>query len=185
MNSFLRSSGFVLVCSLVLCISTSTHTDTYTVAYAGEVPKIIQPKSVESSKQIKQELTKPNLNAQLLSAAQNGKIAEVRSLLSQATDVNVRDEYGWTPLLWASMNGNTDIVRVLLVSGANPNTRNKYGWTPLMWAAGQGYGEIVRSLIASGARLNAQDRNGWTAIMWAWDGKHKETVAILRSARSN
>ena len=181
MNSFLRSSGFVLVCSLVLCISTSTYTD----AYAGEVPKIIQPKSIESSKQIKQELTKSNLNAQLLNAAQNGKIAEVRSLISQATDVNVRDEYGWTPLLWASMNGNTDIVRVLLVSGANPNTRNKYGWTPLMWAAGQGYGEIVRSLIASGARLNAQDRNGWTAIMWAWDGKHKETVAILRSATSN
>ena len=173
MSSFLRISNQNInqLCtfSLVLCFGS--------YAYANELPKSLEPIN-----QIKQEEAKPNLNAQLLMAAQNRNIAEVRSLLSQATDVNVRDGYGWTPLLWAAMNGDTDIVRVLLVSGANPNTRNKYGWTPLMWAAGQGYGEIVRSLVASGARLNAQDRNGWTAIMWAWDGKQNETVAILQRA---
>jgi ankyrin repeat protein len=168
MKSFMRKSSLALVCcSLVLCVSSGIYFN----AFADE-----SPKSVQAIKQ--------NLNGQLLLAAQNGKLAEVRSLISQATDVNVRDEYGWTPLLWAAMNGHVDVVRLLLASGANPNTRNKYGWTPLMWAAGQGYGEIVRSLIASGARLNAQDRNGWTAMMWAWDGKHEETVAILRSATS-
>jgi ankyrin repeat protein len=172
MKSVIRNSHFCIALTLVLCLSTQINT----FVYAGEVPNGV------FNKQIKQESIKQNPNAQLLIAAQNGKTAEVRSLISQATDVNVRDEYGWTPLLWAAMNGHTEIVRILLVSGANPNTRNKYGWTPLMWAAGQGYGEIVRSLIASGARLNAQDRNGWTAIMWAWDGKQEETVAILRSA---
>ena len=184
MNSLWRRSNFLLGCSLVLCFSNNV--------YAENLPRSIEPiKPVNNQiNQVKPEKTKQNpntqlLNAQLLIASQNGAIKEVRSLISQATDVNVRDEYGWTPLLWASMNGNTDIVRLLLVSGANPNTRNKYGWTPLMWAAGQGYGEIVRSLIASGARLNAQDRNGWTAIMWAWDGKHEETVAILKSVPNN
>ncbi len=182
MSSFLKVStqniNQLCAFSLFLCFSSQ--------AYAKELPKSLEPIN-QIKQEIKQEEAKPNLNAQflnaqLLMAAQNRKIAEVRSLLSQATDVNVRDEYGWTPLLWAAMNGDTDIVRVLLVSGANPNTRNKYGWTPLMWAAGQGYGEIVRSLISSGARLNAQDRNGWTAIMWAWDGKQNETVAILQRA---
>ncbi len=172
MNIFLRSSNFLLACSLVLSFSTNV--------YANDLPQ-----SPESIKQVNQEKTKQNLNAQLLIAAQNGNIKEVRSLISQATDVNVRDQYGWTPLLWAAMNGHTDVVRVLLVSGANPNTRNKYEWTPLMWAAGQGYGEIVRSLIASGARLNAQDRNGWTAMMWAWDGNQQDAIAILRSAANN
>jgi ankyrin repeat protein len=178
MNACLRNSNLLLACSLVLCFSANV--------YANDLPpsiELIKPTNsqIKQINPVKQEKTKQNLNAQLLMAAQNGNIAEVRSLISQATDVNVRDEYGWTPILWAAMNGHTDIVRVLLVSGANPNTRNKYGWTPLMWAAGQGYGEIVRSLIASGARLNAQDRNGWTAMMWAWDGKQEETVAILKS----
>ncbi len=177
MNSILRNSSFLLIFSVVLCWN---HINTG--GYAGEPPQIIQPNRIASIKQLKQEEIKQNLNEKLLIASQNGKTDEVRSLLAKAVDVNVRDEYGWTPLLWAAMNGNADIARVLLAAGANPNTRNKYGWTPLMWAAGQGYGEIVRSLIASGARLNAQDRNGWTAIMWAWDGRHDETVAILRSA---
>jgi uncharacterized protein len=176
MNSFWKRANFGLACSLVLCFSHNV--------YAENLPQSLEPiKPINN--QVKQEKTKPNLNAQLLIAAQNGNIKEVRSLISQATDVNIRDEYGWTPLLWAAMNGHTDVVEVLLVSGANPNTRNKYGWTPLMWAAGQGYGEIVRLLVASGARLNAQDRNGWTAMMWAWDGNHQETVAILRSGASN
>ena len=172
MNIFLRSSNFLLACSLALSFSSNVYANDLT-----QSPELIKP--------INQQKTKQNLNAQLLIAAQNGNIKEVRSLISQATDVNVRDEYGWTPLLWAAMNGDTDVVRVLLVSGANPNTRNKYGWTPLMWAAGQGYGEIVRSLIASGARLNAQDRNGWTAMMWAWDGNQQDAIAILRSVAKN
>jgi uncharacterized protein len=179
MNIFLRSSNFLLACSLVLSFSSNVYANDLPQSSESNKPINIQ------FKQVQQEKTKLDLNAQLLIAAQNGNIKEVRSLISQATDVNVRDEYGWTPLLWAAMNGHTDVVRVLLVSGANPNTRNKYGWTPLMWAAGQGYGEIVRSLIASGARLNAQDRNGWTAIMWAWDGNHQETVAILQSVANN
>ncbi|WP_082429630.1 ankyrin repeat domain-containing protein [Pseudanabaena sp. 'Roaring Creek'] len=176
MNSFLRTSNFLLAFGLVLSFSNDI--------YAIEFPKnnlLNEPNNqVKETRQVKQE-EKQNRNAQLLIASQKGNLKEVRSLISQATDVNVRDEYGWTPLLWAAMNGHTEIVRILLVSGANPNTRNKYGWTPLMWASGQGHGEIVRSLIAAGARLNAQDRNGWTALMWAWDGKQEEAVAILQS----
>ena len=171
MNTFLKNLSFLLVCSLTISV---TFLGAIANVYANQFP---QP--IKISQQLKQAP-----NAQLLNAAQNGKLDQVRSLISQATDVNVRDEYGWTPLLWAAMNGYTDIVQVLLAAGANPNTRNKYGWTPLMWAAGQGYSEIVRSLIASGARLNAQDQNGWTALMWAWDSNQEETMAILRGDRN-
>jgi ankyrin repeat protein len=190
MNIFFKRASFLLVCAL-----------TISVTLLGAIANISAnqlPQPIKISQQLKQDETKQNsnsqllnsqlLNSQLLKAAQNGKLDELRSLISQPTDVlidvNVRDEYGWTPLLSAAMNGHTDIVQILLAAGANPNTRNKYGWTPLMWAAGQGYSEIVRSLIASGARLNAQDRNGWTALMWAWDSNQEETIAILRAARN-
>jgi ankyrin repeat protein len=144
------------------------------VAYASPEANLI------SIAKVKQDL--PNRNRMLLLASQRGDAEAVRSLIGQATDVNVRDQYGWTPLLWAAMNGHTEVVRVLLVSGANPNTRNRYEWTPLMWAAAQGYDEIVRSLIAFGARLNAQDRNGWTALMWAKDSQQDKVVSILQNA---
>lgn len=181
MNVFLKRLSFLLVCSLTISVNLL---GAIANVYANQ-----SPEPIKISQQLKQDEAEqdPNiqlLNHQLLNAAQNGKLDEVRSLISQSIDVNVRDEYGWTPLLWAAMNGHTDIVQVLLAAGANPNTRNKYGWTPLMWAAGQGYSEIVRSLIASGARLNAQDQNGWTALMWAWDSNQEETMAILQGDRN-
>ena len=121
MNSVLRNSSFLLFVSVVLCFSNHINAG----VYADEVPQNIQPQRIASSQQVKQAEIKQNLNEKLLIAAKNGKPAEVRSLISQATDVNVRDEYGWTPILWAAMNGHTDVVRVLLAAGANPNTRNK------------------------------------------------------------
>ena len=171
MNVFLKRLSFLLVCSLTISVNLL---GAIANVYANQLPE-----QIKISQQRKQAP-----NTQLLNAAQNGKLDEERSLISQSIDVNVRDEYGWTPLLWAAMNGHTDIVQMLLAAGANPNTRNKYGWTPLMWAAGQGYSEIVRSLIASGARLNAQDQNGWTALMWAWDSNQEETMAILQGDRN-
>jgi ankyrin repeat protein len=175
MKICLKNLNFLLVCSLTISVNLL---GAIANVYANQ-----SPQQIKISQQLKQAP-----NTQLLNAAQKGKLDQVRSLILQLTDVptdvNVRDEYGWTPLLWAAMNGHTDIVQVLLAAGANPNTRNKYGWTPLMWAAGQGYSEIVRSLIASGARLNAQDQNGWTALMWAWDSNQEETMAILQGDRN-
>ncbi len=182
MNSWIIRTTLGLIFGLV--ISSQTYTE---VAYAEAIntPQTTENPNVQaiapSNTSNKSKSSNPELNTKLLIAARNGNLKEVRSLISQATDVNVRDQYGWTPLLWASMNGHTDIVRVLLVSGANPNTRNKYEWTPLMWAAGQGYTEIVRSLLSFGARINAQDRNGWTALMWAWDSNQPQIVAILKN----
>ena len=176
MNSWLIRTTLGLIFGLVI------SSQTYIVRAYAEVATSPQATENSTAQAIaKAKASNPELNAKLLIAAKNGQLQEVRSLISQATDVNVRDEYGWTPLLWAAMNGHTDIVRVLLVSGANPNTRNKYEWTPLMWAAGQGYTEIVRSLLSFGARINAQDRNGWTALMWAWDSNQPQIVAILKN----
>ena len=179
MNSWLIRTTLGLIFGLV--ISSQTYAEMAQAEVVANPQPTTNPTTQAIANSNKSKSSNPELNAKLLIAAKNGQLQEVRSLISQATDVNVRDEYGWTPLLWAAMNGHTDIVRVLLVSGANPNTRNKYEWTPLMWAAGQGYTEIVRSLVSFGARINAQDRNGWTALMWAWDSNQPQIVAILKN----
>ena len=45
-------------------------------------------------------------------------------------DIDVRDEYGRTPLLYASMRGKLHQVRALVQSGATVNVKSKWGSTP-------------------------------------------------------
>jgi ankyrin repeat protein len=118
---------------------------------------------------------------QLLELARTGKTEELRSLIHEGANPNIRDEYGWTPMLWAAVNGHADTVRALIALGGDVNLPNDYNWTPLMWAAGNGDNEIVRTLLAVGASTEAEDSNGWTPLMWAWDGRHFDTVEILKT----
>ncbi|PZU95104.1 MAG: hypothetical protein DCE90_13520 [Pseudanabaena sp.] len=184
MPIFVKGYTLLIAASLTLMLSNSSYAQEISPNFEAESPQVnILSKSIDKSTRSPQR--QQELDNQLLAAAKNGSLLKVRSLTFQSANVNVRDQDGWTPLLWAVMNSHTEVSRFLLASGANPNTRNKYGWTPLMWAAGQGDSEIVRSLIARGARLNAQDGNGWTAMMWAWDGNQQEAIAILKSVSNN
>lgn len=54
-------------------------------------------------------------------------------LLSIGAAVNVRNNFGMTPLHDASILGRIEIVRLLLEAGAAPYARDESGWTPLDW----------------------------------------------------
>ncbi|MBA7689646.1 hypothetical protein ES703_98154 [subsurface metagenome] len=51
-------------------------------------------------------------------AAQAGDIDKVRILISEGADVNAKEKYGYTPLLWAKEKGHTEIVEFLRKHGA-------------------------------------------------------------------
>lgn len=93
----------------------------------------------------------------LLVASKEGNLEEVRRLLTPGVKIDIKDERGWTPLMWAAANGHTDVVRLLLEAGAYVKVKAKNGWTPLMWAAQGRHVEVVRLLLAAGAgeRLEA------------------------------
>ena len=52
-----------------------------------------------------------------------------------------------------------------------------------MAAAAQGQTAIAEKLLSAGADLAARDQNNWTALIWAAEGKHEETMALLKQAR--
>ncbi|KAF2177092.1 ankyrin [Zopfia rhizophila CBS 207.26] len=65
-------------------------------------------------------------------------------------DVDLKDNYGRTPLSWAAENGHEAVVKLLLDTGkvdVDPRD-DKYGWTPLSWAA-EGRHEAVVKLLES------------------------------------
>ena len=64
-------------------------------------------------------------------------------------NVNERDAFGATPLLWAARMGNLEGIRALLEwVGVDPNLADCEGKTPLSEAVVNGHGEIVKLLLS-------------------------------------
>jgi ankyrin repeat protein len=76
-----------------------------------------------------------NLADELLSASKNGDAAEVKDLVAKGVNVNKKDEYGSTALIYAVTNNNSNCVKVLTENGADVNTKNISSHTPLTIAS--------------------------------------------------
>ncbi|MDE0357057.1 MAG: ankyrin repeat domain-containing protein [Gammaproteobacteria bacterium] len=93
-------------------------------------------------------------------------------LASSGTDIDARDENGWTALHRASARGlesQSQVVRLLLKRGANPHVNDRRGKTPLHVAGSWGNAISVRSLLEAGSDPNAQDDDGKTALHHAME----------------
>ena len=76
-------------------------------------------------------------------------------LIAQGADVNVKDEYGRTPLYYHAQVNNVEKVALLLEKGADIESKAAYDETPLF---GAGYHpEVTALLIAKGANIKAKD----------------------------
>ena len=125
------------------------------------------------------------ITMQLISAAKNGQIETVKSLLKiPSIDVNAVNEDGYTALIVAAANGQIEIVERLLVApGIDVNHAGQYGNTALISAAVNGQIEIVgRLLAAGGIVVNHASQNGNTALTLAVDRGYTEIVKRLLAA---
>nr|MCR4623632.1 ankyrin repeat domain-containing protein [Alphaproteobacteria bacterium] len=104
--------------------------------------------------------------------------------LKSKTNVNIKDENGYTALLSVLKDERIrrvryDLVKRLLESGANVNASNGRGITALHLAAQEGYAEIAELLIEQGANVNALDDNGDTALLLAVNNKNLGVMNLL------
>jgi uncharacterized protein len=123
----------------------------------------------------------------LCRAAQNGDLAQVRTLLAGGANPNVHDEHGVTALMFAAAerpslaDADKEIQRsplgvatLLLDKGAAVNAQNEAGQTALLLAINGSASEyrvigaddaMVRLLVSRGADVNAHDKEGWTPLL--------------------
>lgn len=107
--------------------------------------------------------------------------AQVSGLLStlNGIDVNVRDGYGMTALMWAAGRGYSEIASILLHKGADVEAQNELlsvrsiekletGKDTYLWVNDDRLG-----------LLRAKSHHGWTALSWAARNGRTEIVSLL------
>jgi ankyrin repeat protein len=117
----------------------------------------------------------------LMYAAVAGSADAMRVLIDAGADVNAKNAFGSTALMWSV----TDIrkVKALVEHDANVNAASKAGRTPLLLAAmSDKSAEIVRLLIAKGADVKAVDAPHFTTLNAATIGNDTETIRIFIDA---
>nr|CAH8842202.1 unnamed protein product [Trichobilharzia regenti] len=103
----------------------------------------------------------------------------VRILEAKQVNIEIADQFDFTPLMSVANRNLKDMVGLLLKHGANPNTANKLGKTAIMIAANKGYADVVETLIQNGADPNFQDINGMHSLFYAVDGENANMVRLL------
>ena len=104
-------------------------------------------------------------------AAYNADVETVRQLLAAGALPDLRDEKGYTALLWASFRAavadQVPVIEALLAAGADPDAISGSGESScLILAAQSGCETAVAALVAGGANVDRQ-ADGVTALMVA------------------
>ena len=113
-------------------------------------------------------------------AARLGHLEVLELLLEKDRDViNIKEEYGVTPLIAASFHGRFDVCQCLVTrNNADLNIQNNVGETALHWAAYANHIEIVDLLLNNGAE---DLKNEWSqsALVIAKEKENREIVQKL------
>lgn len=103
------------------------------------VPKVVKTDVKALEKCVKLE--------SIFKFCQNGELEECRQWLQMGFDINITDNFSWTPLMCGSCAGHEDIVRLLLENKADIDAKETTGRTALDLAIINGHLNICQLLI--------------------------------------
>ena len=92
-------------------------------------------------------------------------LESLKKEIEAGTDVNLQNQYGWTPLHIAIRRDRRDMVAYLLEKDADINKVDGVGWTPLMEAVMDDMTELCAFLVEKGADVSITNERGATAAM--------------------
>ena len=150
------------ISAVVLCAgpATDNHADLFQAIRNGDLGVIRSAHSTDILEARDSRGATP-----LMHAAAFGNLDAMKMLLAAGADVNAKNNFGATALLWCARDG--DKARLLIEHGADVNAVSKQGRTPLMLASmREGGSDIVALLLSKGADVSAADTRA--RPRWAW-----------------
>jgi ankyrin repeat protein len=105
--------------------------------------------------------------SEVADAAMQRNSAQVRRLMQDGADVNLRQADGATALHWAAYYGDASLALLLLEAGADASAANREGSTPMWLAASQGDAAMISALLDAGADANEKLPLGRRPLMLA------------------
>jgi len=120
----------------------------------------------------------------LLEATRRGHSEIALALIDAGADVNVRDAYGVTAMMFAAICGSVEVIKRLIDAGADVNARDVDGRSVLIEALTTENDmsvSTIRSLVEAGANANIRISGGVTPLMLAADGE-PEVLQMLIDA---
>ena len=108
-----------------------------------------------------------NFNTQdIFTYIANDDIQLVKNYINANYNLNIKNDYGHTPLMYAVLKNSIEIVKLLLNAGADVNDQDNDGYTALIWATHNSDNkEIVKLLLNAGADIDKQNDLGNTALI--------------------
>jgi len=150
----------------------------------GESQQSVPPAETEPAEPVA-EAAKPELPTAKVPyisihfATAEGNIKAVIRHLANGVDVNVKNDFGFTPLLKAAQFGRREVAELLIAKGADVNAKGWDGRTPLHLAVLRSSNEMAELLIGAGADVNAKSDSGSTPLHGAALRGNKEVAELL------
>lgn len=86
-------------------------------------------------------------------------IYKIEKLIDYGVDINMKNFFNQTPLIFACIYNNVEIVELLCKYGADTNISNGWGdFTPLMFCARTNNKEVLKILLKKGADADTKNR---------------------------
>ena len=96
------------------------------------------------------------ISSSLLLCLENEYFDLAQLMVDKGAEVDIRNNKGWTPLIWTSIKGRKLAVDFLIKNGANINICNNDGWNAITGAYFKNRKDIVNILSKEGAVFSAR-----------------------------
>ncbi len=116
------------------------------------------------------------LDKLLLQSIQNDDFEQVKALIDQGANINLKDPAG-TPIL--HLTHNSDILKFLIQSGADVNATNADGYSLIY---GHKTPRAIKLLVKYGAKVNVKSKDGFSPLCLEVANNHLDTAKALLDA---
>lgn len=131
------------------------------------------------SPSVYQTMSEMDFERGIWSAAMDGDLERVKSLIKKGAHPNMKDGAGYTALHYASRSGHLAVCKFLLANGACTSPQTPGGATPLHRAAYCGHLDVVRLLLQHKSDPLLCDDDGASALHKAAEKGHVNVCQLL------